>query len=470
MINTRLVRTFHQLSSKDLRGLRDYVRCDSFNRRDEVTRLFDYLAARVAKTDRKAFEPERLFAAAFPGQTYDNALLRHAMSYLLDVLRQYLAWAEWQSDTAEQQRYLLRALRNRGMDTLAEKEWQRANADATLATTRDAHYHFRRYQMHQERLERAARHERTAGINLQPLPDELTVFYVAEMLRHACTALSHQAIAGQSYRFGLLETILEAAEREELLREPVVAVYYQAYKMLQMPESPEHFERLKLLLSEHENTFARTEMRGLYLLAINGCIRRMNTGQRQYIREAFELYRAALERDFLTENGVLSGFTYKNIIRTGAALGEHAWAEHFIEQYKQALHPRERDNLYRYNRAFLYFQQQDYARAMPLLQQVDLEDPLNNLDARRMLLRSYFELGEWAALESLLQSFSAYLRRQKNLGYHRTTNERLLVFVKQLMDMDKNDRKTLAALRSRLEATPEVAERAWLLSRMADGS
>ncbi len=468
MADSLLIQTIKQLGAKDLRSLGELVRCGAFNRRLEVTRLYDYLAAQVVKTDRKLLEPERLFAAAFPGQTYDNALLRHTMSYLLDVIRQYLAWAEWQADPAEQQRYLLRALRNRGLDTLAEKEGQRADAEMERAATRDAHYHFRRYQLHQEQLERTARHERSGGINLQPLPDALTIFYVAEMLRHACSALSHQAIAGQHYRFGLLETILEAAEREALLHEPVVATYFHAYKMLQLPEAPEHLEQLKSLLETHENTFARDEMRGLFLLVINGCIRRMNTGQRRYIREAFDLYRAALQRDFLTENGFLSGFTYKNIIRTGAALGEDAWTEQFAEQYRASLHPRERDNLYRYNRAFLYFQQQDYARAMPLLQQVDLEDPLNNLDARRMLLRSYFELGEWQALESLVQSFAAYLRRQKNLGYHRQTNEKLLYFIKKLMDIDKNDRKARAALRAELDATPEVAEWAWL-SRLADG-
>lgn len=466
MTDSLLLRSFRQLLPKDLRILRDVVRSPVFNRREEVIRLFDYLAETIGKPAPEAFQPEQLFAAAFPGQAYDNRPLRHTMSYLLAVLRQYLAWSEWQSEPGEEQRYLLRALRRRNLEALAEKEWQIASSDNCAAPVRDAQYYFKRYQLYEEQMERTTRHERSGGINLQALPDELTVFYVAEMLRHACAALSHQAIAGQSYRIGLLDTILNAVEQEAMLHVPVVAVYFHAYKMLQSPEAPEHFQQLKTLLGQQENTFSRRELRGLYLLAINGCIRRMNAGQRDYIREAFDLYRLALERDFLTENGFLSGFTYKNIIRIGVALDEHEWARQFLEQYRQALHPRERDNLYRYNRAFLHFQQQDYARAMPLLQQVDLEDPLNNLDARRMLLRSYFELGEWQALDSLLQSFSAHLRRQKNLGYHRQSNENLLFFTKKLLEIDRNDRKAMAALRRELEAKTEVAERAWLLQQM----
>ena len=465
MTTTLLLRTFRQLSPKDLRALREWAKCGCFNRRPEVSRLCDHLCDHIHKTAQKALAAERLHAAAFPDTEYDNRALRHVMSYLLEVVRQYLAWAEWSSDAAEQQQSLVRALRRRGMEQLFGQEWEWAQGKAEQGSARDARYHFRQYQMHQEQVEQTSRSARSGRLNLQPLPDQLTTYYVAEMLRHACLAHVHQAVAGQVYRLDLLNVILEAAGQEDMLRAPAVALYYHAYQMLRSPDDAAPFEQLKAALVEHESRFAPEEMRSLYLMAINGCIRRMNTGQRQYIREAFDLYRAALERDFLIENGVLSNFTYTNIIRAGVALGEHEWAVQFLEQYRTRLHPRDRDNFYRFNLALVRFRQQDYARAMPLLRQVDFEDPLNNLDARRMLLRSYYELGEWDALESLLHSFGAYLRRQKNLGYHRTTNENLLVFTKKLTELDRRDAAAVAALRAEIAAAPEVAEREWLLGR-----
>lgn len=466
MTTSLLVRTLKQLSAKDLRNLGHFVRCGLFNHRDDVIRLCDHLSVAAGKPSPKALEAERLHEVAYPGTTFDARQLRHLMSYLLNAVRQYLALSEWQSDAADQQRCLVRALRHRGMEKLFEKEWRRADDTIEEYQVRDARYHFQRYQLHQENLEHTARRERSARLNLQPLPDELTVYYVSEMLRHACAAFMHQAVAGQAYRIDLLKAILDAAGHEDMLQAPAVAVYYHAYRMLESPDAAEPFERLKTLLAEHETRFAPEEMRGLYLMAINGCIRRMNAGRRNYIREAFDLYKAALERDFLTENGVMSGFTYKNILRVSVALGEHDWAEQFLERHRERLHANERDNLYLYNLAYLHFRRQDYARAMPLLQQVELDDPLNNLDARRMLLRSYYELGEWEALESLLQSFSAYLRRRKNLGYHHRINENLVIFVKKLLEINRADPKALAGLRARIEATPELAERDWLLAQL----
>lgn len=467
MMNSLLIRTLLRFPAKELVNFCDYVHCPMFNRRAEVTRLCDYLAGALHKSDRKALDAERLFAAAFPGRAFDVAALRHVMSYLLEAARQYLSLMEWRADLPGQQRYLIRALHHLGLETMAEKEWRGAKAMTENAEVQDAQYHFGLYQLHQEQLERTARQGRSGFVDLRPLPDALTVFYMAEMLRHACSALSHQAIAGQAHHFEWLERILQALESAELSQTPVVAVYLQTYKMLSSAES-EPFDRLKDMLVQYERCFSREELRSLYLLAINGCIRRMNAGQRAYIREAFELYRAALERDFLTDNGLLSGFTYKNIIRIGVALGEHVWTEAFLERYREALHPRERDNMYLYNLAFLHFQQHDYARAMPLLRQVDLDDTLNNLDARRMLLRSYFELGEWQALESLLQSFAVYLRRQKNLGYHRISNEKLLYFTKKLMVIDRSDQKSLSRVLAEIDGTGEVAERVWL-RRLAGG-
>ena len=463
-----LIRAFQQLPAKESRALVEFVRCPLFNRREEVTRLCEYLAAHIGKPAQKAFVAESLFEAAFPGELYDNRRLRHVMSYTLDALRQYFALAEWQSNKAECQQTLVRALRNRGLEKLFGKALDKADSQGERRNVRDAQHHFQQYQLHQEKLEHKARSERSASLNLQPLPDELTIFYVSEMLRHACSALMHQAVAGQTYHMQLLDAILSVAEKGEMLETPAVAVYYHAYRMLQSPEDELPFERLKNLLAQHENRFGQEEMRGLYLMAINGCIRRMNAGKRAYIREAFDVYRAALERNFLTENGFLSSFTFKNIIRIGAALGEHAWTEQFIEQYRNTLQPHERDNSYRYNRAFLYFQKADYARAMPLLQQVELEDPLNNLHARRMLVRSYFELGEQDALESVLQSFGAYLNRQKNLGYHQELNLNFVRFMLRLIRLPTRDEEGKVSLRKDISAEKQVAEREWLMEKLAE--
>ena len=104
---------------------------------------------------------------------------------------------------------------------------------------------------------------------------------------------------------------------------------------------------------------------------------------------------------------------------------------------------------------------------MPLLLQVELKDVLHNLDARRMLLRGYFELEEYDALDSLLDSFSRYIHRQKEIGgYHRINYLNLIHFVKRLIKLKDTNQASLNNLRHEIEGAKNVAEQEWLLTKV----
>lgn len=464
MTDSSLIRCIKLLSAKEKANLLEYLRCDLFNRRKELVLLCQYINTHLAKPSAGVFSPEQLFAAAFPGKSYEYAKLRHTMSYLLEAVRQFLTFCEWENTPAVQQQMRIKALRNRGLDKMFDQSMDKLETKLEQTPVRNAQYFYRQYELLQEKVEHAARKGRAVRIDLQPLPDQLTTFYVAEMLRHACSALMHQAVAGQKYQIQLLEAVLEVARQETMLDTPAIAVYYHAYRMLQHPELDDDFQTLKQLLLQHERRFEASEMRVLYLLAINGCIRRMNAGQKKYIREAFEVYKIALERRFLFEKGYISGFTYKNIIRAGSALEEQEWTEQFAETYKEMLHPNERQHAYNYNRAFLHFQRKEYAQAMRLLLQTELDDPLNNLHAKRMLVRSYYELREFMVLESLLQSFNIYVKRKKNLGYHRDLNLKFILYMQRIIKLKPGPSAASRELAQQIAADKDLAEKEWLQS------
>ena len=57
--------------------------------------------------------------------------------------------------------------------------------------------------------------------------------------------------------------------------------------------------------------------------------------------------------------------------------------------------------------------------ALKLLQKAEFGDLLLNLAARSLQLKIYYELQELDLLDSHLQAFRTFLRRKKELGYHR---------------------------------------------------
>ena len=479
MQNTNLHYHLRRLTPHDFRELRKFVRSPYFNQREDVTRLFDHFDQVLNNKKGGSVKKEDVWKAVFPKQKFNDKTLHYTASFLLKTIRRYLAQSEAQEDALQQQFNLCLALRKRGMEKSFQKKLLAMGALQQKQNRRNTRYHFDRYQFEMYLSSLTMQQRRSGEMNLQTVHDELTTYFMAETLRQGCTILAHQTMSKQVYDLNLLDEVLALVEAGGYEDVTAVMVYYSAFKALSVDgrglsvdgqrssggEMDVHFSELKKRIEGMDEEFPVHELRDIYLLAINFCIKKLNAGERQYIREAFELYRLGLENGALLENGILSSYTYKNITRLGMNLNEMEWVGQFLENFKKHLPPRERDNSWRYNLAFFHFQQADYDSAMRLLRLVDFNDVLNNLDARRMLLRSYFELGEFTALDSLLDSFKTYIRRQKDHGYHRENYLNLVRFVKKLIQVDQRDKKALAGILSEIKSTERVAEKEWLMGK-----
>jgi hypothetical protein len=238
------------------------------------------------------------------------------------------------------------------------------------------------------------------------------------------------------------------------------------YQTLKDIEQEENFRNLKILIGQKGQLFSAAENRDLHLLAINFCLRRHNRGERPfYTREALNLYREALERGLLFENNLLQKFTYNNILRLACIAGEWDWAKAFLEQYRSFLPEEERENTYRFNLASWHYLAGEYVRVPALLQTFEFADRDTQLNARQMLLRSFFELQEWQALDSLLRSFYSFLRRRHDIGYQRLAYLNLIKYTRKIMSGQRSPRKA-AKLAERIRAEQYVTEREWLLEKV----
>ncbi len=462
-----------RLSKRDWREFRKFVRSPFYNQREDILNLFDYLDISLNSLSFSVLDRKTVFSKVYPNENYDDKKLRHSNSVLLRLLKRYLSTAEFEKDSLQQQQYLYKSLREKDLDIFSEKELISANNFLENSSFRNSDFYFQKYQLGMDGAIFTMAKKRSGKMNFQSTADQLTISYISSLLRLSCNIQSHRTMSSQEYDLKLLPEILTLVESREHLKVPAVILYYHCYKAIEdldqgnFERSEINFEQLKESINLHWRLFPASEIRGIYLFAINYCIKRMNRGERQFIRTAFELFRDGLKNKTLLEEGILSSFTYKNITRLGIALSENQWVEQFLEDYKKYLYPRERENTWRYNLAYFYFQQQKYTEAMQLLLQVDFKDVLNNLDARRMLLKSYFELNEFNALSSLLESFARYIRRQKEIGYHKENNLNLIRIVKKIIEHGVLNKKVSAQFKEEIEETTRIAEREWLLEKVS---
>ena len=459
---TYYLRAFSRPERSDLRR---FVASPWFNRRDDVLRLLDFAEQQLLSRGTDAMQPEAAWAAARPGEPFSQKEWGYVQSYLLALVKRWLALREMTRDPEPEQLHLCRALKRAGLDDYFEREMQRLRKMQDAQPLRNAAWHVQEYDYFSENQDFVARRKRGQAMDLAPVAAGLSTFFMAELLRWACAAESLRTVTNQPYALPLLpEVLAHVAAAGGLPEVPAVAVYYRCY--LALGGSEADFAVFRQLLTAHWQQFSTAEMRDLWLLAVNYCIRRLNTGDRSFVQTAFDLYREGMDNGILLEDGFLSAFTYKNIARLGLRLQEHEWVEQFLDSAKQYLEPRIRENTHRYNRAFFHFHRKEYTEAMQLLVRTELDDVYNQLDARHLLLVCYYELGEWEALTSLLESFASYLKRQKNIGYQRDNYENLIRFTRRRLELQPGDVAGLETLRSDIEAAQLLAGKEWLAGKV----
>lgn len=191
----------------------------------------------------------------------------------------------------------------------------------------------------------------------------------------------------------------------------------------------------------------------------------MNTGNKQFIREAFELFKNGFENGFLIENNSISKATFLNVVIIGTLLKEFIWVENFIYEYEKYLDIRFRKNTFNYSLGQFFYEKGDYNSSMQHLIECEYDDISLYLNSKNILIKIYYEEQSFDALESLLSSFTTYLQRKKVMGYHKATYSNIIKLTKKLLKVNPFDKAAKAKLQTEIENTNPLtpSNRKWLL-------
>ncbi|MEY4902864.1 MAG: hypothetical protein RLZZ292_679 [Bacteroidota bacterium] len=425
--------------------------------------LFAFLVEATAKTP---LTKEKAFAAMFPlEQKYDDHKVRLASSLLLQLIEDFWAMEDAKADDNKNKRVAAREYRLRKLDKHFVRVFQEATHHLDNQALKNANFHLQQYELQMEahRFDSATRKE---SEYLQPISDNLDSAYCSLKLRQACLASNYQTVYNAVHTQSMIPEIMAHIERAQLEKVPSVGVYYFAFKSLTAPDETAYFVSFKTLLFEHGAAFPADEIRDLYLIALNYCIKKHNSGEADFLKTEFELYREGLKNKALYINNFITKFTYRNVVTLALTLQEYAWAEQFIERYKNDLEPAQREGNYKYCLARLEYERKNYDKVLILLQQADYEEILITLAAKALLLKMLYETNAYDALEAHLEAMRTYIKRKSKIAYHQENYLNLLKFTKRLLLLVPSEREHIAYLKTEIQTTKALAERKWLLEKV----
>lgn len=460
----KLERILGVLGRRERGRLEKFLHSEYFNVREDVRCLLRLLFRRLPE----GVPAEEAWAVLYPDQAFDLAAWRHVRSYLLKLVEEFIAIEALRESRSRQNLEWVRFCGTRGLKDLETS----ALKQARKSLGRDRHRHTRHAQLeldfHELQYNSASQRQRSSRGEIVEWAQALDRHFILGRLQQACSIATQKNVFELDAPLRFLEAALEAAQEQPHRDDSAIQMYWQAYWMLSGASGNAHFEQLNQLLQNHSTLFPDAEIRSLYLMAINFCIRSLNAGEGAFQQRVFDLYQRGLEAGWLFERGQLSPWTFKNIVSVGLKLGEFDTIRSFLRDYEGQLPEEFRPEMPRYCRAELNFALGEYHSVLKTLQFVHIRDPLIDLRSRILQIKAAFELHSASLIDSQLEALRQLLRRRKHLAYHREQYEEFMLWTRRIWALSPQDAQARTELRAAITAKERLVERDWLLAQVRE--
>ncbi|MEE9438536.1 MAG: hypothetical protein V3V14_06010 [Saprospiraceae bacterium] len=454
-----------------------YLQSPYFNKNETLTELFEIFFNQIKKTNGDIIESNIVWATLFPNKPYDDKRMRKLNSVLLKEFENYLAQKVFDSDVFLKNNMTLRAIREKKLVKLYKSTVSATNRKLENTFNKSTEYLYAKYYNEKEKMDLYSESEllrkRSKNIenevNISTITNYLDQFYIAEKLKYLVKLQSWKK------NFNLKQDIDHKDMMHHMIKSglydnnPPIIIYYTIWKTHLEPDNLDNYYKLKQQVEEYIECFPNDEIRSIYDSLLSFSVRRVNKGDLSFQKETLDIYKEALKKEVLFLDGHITATTFNNIVFFALRTNQYDWADDFIKDYGPLLSHQDRLNSVSLSKARVEFYRKNYGQVIDLLQQVEMESVVYNLSAKTLLLSSYYELDEFDALDSFLNSFRVYINREKSISLRKKSlYKKLLSIVKKIIRLLPNDKAAINALILEIEESPGIIIKPWLLEKLRE--
>ena len=465
MEKTKCFQLFISLHKEEKTAFKKWIHSPIANQHDDVTAVFEYLFSKKYLNS-NIVQKEKIFAQLYPTRNYDDLRFRHVLSNCTKCIENFMSFYQFQLDENVTNLYLLKSLEKHQHDKYANALLQQQNEILKNNSIQNSDVVLSAIELQKINFNIHSKNIRDKPFNIQAIADLLHQYTQTEILKFACLAITHQQISTTNYSFPLLDSILKATEENIETVSLANKIYFLIYKSLTENKNDALIFSLKEILITATIHFESNELRDIYLLTINQCIKKLNSGKKEFAFVAYELYQQLMAADLLIQNNELDRFAFTNIVFTGLIVKQFEAIEIFIQKNAIFLPSEYRETIVSIATARLYYTQQLYDKAVKVILQTEFKDFLMSLSARLLLTKIYIETKDFDVAENHISVFKKYIRRQKNIGYHKARVLRFLVLCEQLIVVVNATKKQRKLFQLQLINDNSLMEKEWLLEQI----
>lgn len=460
MITQELV---EKLKTPEWDALKRFIKFRYPRLRPDVLRCLEAFQSNVGKQ----LSRQEIHSLLFGQKSFNDKTIRYLLTDINRLISEYYSYIQVTKSASVRQLSLLRELSDRGCTRAFEKTYNQELKALNQASQIDASTLHYRYELHSLKAKTELDSGKRSSDVFEDSSHYLDHYFVAKKLQISAEKINLHFILNKSWDDAFLETILHQIDAGFFADNNYITLYRSIILSLTQPDNESVFESLKKDAPLLQGKISDSEFSDLYQYLLNYCIRRINAGRLVFQDELLSVYQDSLTNEALFSNGRLSQWDFKNVVTIALRTKNLEYAREFIHSYKQFLPSDQRVNALAYNLANLHFSEGDYRAAIKQLQRVDLDDLYYRLDARSILLKSYYELDDGDALFYHATAFRSMLNRNRKISDQQ--RKLYLNLIKHTLSLFRcaGEGAKVRTIKNRIAKNRSVADLSWLEAKLA---
>lgn len=472
MNDTKVYRVLESFSQVQLNRFSKFIQSPYFNSNERITKLFFEIKSSF---NGKLFnKKEHVWKKLDTNIPFSEQKWRKLLSDLLTLVEQFLIQENLSKKKLLLDNLLLEEIRDQKIESLFSKSMTNSSKSFERRAEESSEYYFQKYSLLKNFYEisalktsKARKKQSDSAKEIIELSKTLDIFYAIEKLRLGKDLLTWRRMYKSEIDLKHFEHVLELIHKFEYDKVPAVNLYYLIFKVLSDSENKSDFVELQGLVDENFDQFSFEVRREFFIAGISYFVGKINKGEKEFIPIGLKFYSLAIDNEVLLVNGELSPSFFRGVIGMAVRNGYLEYAEEFVNTKSKLLNIKSRENAIHFSWANIYFYKKDFNKVIEHINLLDFDDVWYNINSKAMLIATYYEIQENIALESLLTSYNAFIRREKSLVESRRKG--YLNFIKIVRKLDKlynPNKQKLNSIKEEILTTNPIVSKAWCIEKI----
>lgn len=341
----------------------------------------------------------------------DSRKLANGLSDLFLILKDYLIHQKLEGQTFEKEFLWLQVLEERKLEhkAILQKKKILKTVNTAKPSIWTAFFLFKIHHFHH-----FVNNRKNVLKELFHLEEAMHFFdeFISNMkLKMVTESINIESVYKVSQKRGIIEPFVEHDFWTSYPITPIHQFYQYLYAFKKRNSDESYFKFRDFFFKQVDDfQFAEKTMGVSHIT--NFAAHKIRTGETIYLKISFENYQFAINHHLLVHQNSIDKVIYENVVTIACRMAESQWAKKFIDDFKQYLPIRFRQESYSMAKALIALDEKRFAEAEEIIKQTYFKDLMQQLRAKSFLIKCAFELESPNCLEQC-DNYDRFIRRHR---------------------------------------------------------